>query len=245
MASVNSIRTPTREEIFMKRTKNGGWTAATLANWGIQWPPVRGWINRLIAGTLLPHEKISPVKQKTLLDFGWTQDYQEFEFQEQICEREYNMFIRRTRAKTEISLADRVNQLPYDIRLIILNYLKELLTYGQPKLPALLQVEFFNWHRNERFEWFKTPYAHMTTYDLNRGYCSNCGEPAQQLRCLDHSKRYDKRWRYKLPLNTLTLMGICYFCLCMGYNYDYHTDSVAFPRYMRFRDRSKHYPNIY
>jgi hypothetical protein len=30
-------------EIMAKRTPRGGWTRATLAAWGIPWPPPRGW----------------------------------------------------------------------------------------------------------------------------------------------------------------------------------------------------------
>lgn len=38
----------TIEEIEAKKTKNGGWTKDTLAEWGIPWPPVKGWKQRLI-----------------------------------------------------------------------------------------------------------------------------------------------------------------------------------------------------
>jgi hypothetical protein len=30
-------------EIMAKRTPRGGWTRATLAAWGVPWPPPRGW----------------------------------------------------------------------------------------------------------------------------------------------------------------------------------------------------------
>lgn len=30
-----------------KRTKAGGWTKATLAGWGVPWPPPKGWLKRL------------------------------------------------------------------------------------------------------------------------------------------------------------------------------------------------------
>lgn len=40
----------TREEIEKHRTQNGGFTRATLAAWGISWPPARGWKYKLITG---------------------------------------------------------------------------------------------------------------------------------------------------------------------------------------------------
>lgn len=32
-----------RREIDSTQTENGGWTKETLANWGIPWPPPKGW----------------------------------------------------------------------------------------------------------------------------------------------------------------------------------------------------------
>ena len=34
---------PTREEIETARTPNGGYTKAQLAEWGVAWPPTKGW----------------------------------------------------------------------------------------------------------------------------------------------------------------------------------------------------------
>ena len=40
----------TLEEIEAARSPRGGWTAATLAAWGVPWPPPKGWQQRLIHG---------------------------------------------------------------------------------------------------------------------------------------------------------------------------------------------------
>ena len=40
---------PTEEEIDAKRTPAGGWTKAQLAEWGVPWPPPRGWRKQLIS----------------------------------------------------------------------------------------------------------------------------------------------------------------------------------------------------
>jgi hypothetical protein len=40
---------PTPEEIEAAKTPFGGWTRKTLAQWGVEWPPRRGWKQRLIA----------------------------------------------------------------------------------------------------------------------------------------------------------------------------------------------------
>jgi hypothetical protein len=39
---------PTLAEIESKKTKSGGWTKKTLAEWGIPWPPPKGWKEKLI-----------------------------------------------------------------------------------------------------------------------------------------------------------------------------------------------------
>ena len=39
---------PTQQEIEDARTPKGGWTKKTLAEWGIPWPPTKGWRQRLI-----------------------------------------------------------------------------------------------------------------------------------------------------------------------------------------------------
>ena len=35
------------EEILAKRTPRGSWTRAQLAEWGISWPPPKGWMQKL------------------------------------------------------------------------------------------------------------------------------------------------------------------------------------------------------
>lgn len=39
----------TEAEIEAKKTPNGGWTKAQLAEWGVGWPPPKGWRKKLIA----------------------------------------------------------------------------------------------------------------------------------------------------------------------------------------------------
>lgn len=38
---------PTASEIEAKRTAKGGYTKAQLAEWGVPWPPPKGWKRRL------------------------------------------------------------------------------------------------------------------------------------------------------------------------------------------------------
>lgn len=39
---------PTAEEIEQARTAAGGWTKKQLAEWGVGWPPPKGWKKELI-----------------------------------------------------------------------------------------------------------------------------------------------------------------------------------------------------
>ena len=41
----------TKDEIMARRTNNGGWTRETLAEWGVPWPPPKGWKRALIDAT--------------------------------------------------------------------------------------------------------------------------------------------------------------------------------------------------
>ena len=43
----------TLEEIEAKKTAKGGWTKDTLHDWGIPWPPPKGWKQGLIEGRVL------------------------------------------------------------------------------------------------------------------------------------------------------------------------------------------------
>ena len=38
---------PSRGEVLAARSARGGWTQASLAAWGIPWPPRAGWRGRL------------------------------------------------------------------------------------------------------------------------------------------------------------------------------------------------------
>lgn len=40
----------TKEEIESQMTANGGYTKATLAMWGVPFPPPKGWKRKLIEG---------------------------------------------------------------------------------------------------------------------------------------------------------------------------------------------------
>lgn len=47
----------TLEEILAKRTPRGSWTRAQLAEWGIPWPPPKGWMQKLTGD---PNAKAPP-----------------------------------------------------------------------------------------------------------------------------------------------------------------------------------------
>lgn len=45
-----------RREIEEAQTPKGGWTREQLAEWGVEWPPTKGWKKRLIARSRAPKE---------------------------------------------------------------------------------------------------------------------------------------------------------------------------------------------
>lgn len=43
------MSTPSPEQIEAAKTARGGWTKKQLAEWGVPWPPPKGWRQNLIA----------------------------------------------------------------------------------------------------------------------------------------------------------------------------------------------------
>jgi len=41
------MKIPSPEEVEKSQTEKGGWSSETLANWGIEWPPRKGWRKKL------------------------------------------------------------------------------------------------------------------------------------------------------------------------------------------------------
>jgi hypothetical protein len=48
----------TAAEIDAAKTERGGWSQATLAKWGVPWPPPRGWRAALIEGKPIDPSKV-------------------------------------------------------------------------------------------------------------------------------------------------------------------------------------------
>ena len=51
-------RKVTAEEIDAAKTAKGGWDRATLAAWGVGWPPPKGWRQMLIDGVDFPEPRV-------------------------------------------------------------------------------------------------------------------------------------------------------------------------------------------
>lgn len=47
-------KSPTEAEIVSAMTSVGGWTKKQLAEWGVPWPPPKGWKRKLAAGGFEP-----------------------------------------------------------------------------------------------------------------------------------------------------------------------------------------------
>lgn len=45
-------------EIYAKRTPAGGWSRAQLAEWGVPWPPPKGWKDALVKGLPMPQRSV-------------------------------------------------------------------------------------------------------------------------------------------------------------------------------------------
>lgn len=49
----------TAEVIDAAKSEKGGWTKAVLAQWGVGWPPPKGWRELLIAGQPIPQPGVN------------------------------------------------------------------------------------------------------------------------------------------------------------------------------------------
>ena len=47
-----------RDYIMKHRTKNGSWTRNQIQALGVEWPPLSGWIDRVIGTTISPEQQI-------------------------------------------------------------------------------------------------------------------------------------------------------------------------------------------
>lgn len=45
---MSETRIPSPTEIEARRTPAGGWTKVQLAQWGVPWPPSKGWRQKLV-----------------------------------------------------------------------------------------------------------------------------------------------------------------------------------------------------
>lgn len=64
VAPAPDVRPVSEAEIMAARSPKGSWTRATLAQWGVSWPPPQGWKERLIKGLAQepPREKPQPAQ---------------------------------------------------------------------------------------------------------------------------------------------------------------------------------------
>lgn len=60
----------TKEQIDAGRSRAGGWTAKQLRQWGVPWPPPKGWRKALLAGEFTPPEDAA-ANQPLVLVLGY------------------------------------------------------------------------------------------------------------------------------------------------------------------------------
>lgn len=56
---MTEIKKVTLEEIQAGKSEKGGWNKKTLAQWGVPWPPPKGWQESLIKGEPLAERTVS------------------------------------------------------------------------------------------------------------------------------------------------------------------------------------------
>lgn len=69
------------EAVMAAQTPAGGWTRATLAAWGVPWPPPRGWRKRLTQGADDSARTVTPLQLEILLWYhARANDYRDGDF---------------------------------------------------------------------------------------------------------------------------------------------------------------------
>lgn len=61
----------TEQEIESKKSSKNGWTKKQLSEWGIGWPPPKGWKDALINGTAIPVRVEVKEKKETREEKEW------------------------------------------------------------------------------------------------------------------------------------------------------------------------------
>jgi hypothetical protein len=54
----------TDQQIEAAKSPRGAWTKATLAGWGVPWPPPRGWRTALRTGRPIPQRRSQPGRKR-------------------------------------------------------------------------------------------------------------------------------------------------------------------------------------
>jgi hypothetical protein len=54
----------TRYQIESAKTENGGWTRKQLAEWGVSWPPRKGWRREIEISSKTGEFEISPAEKE-------------------------------------------------------------------------------------------------------------------------------------------------------------------------------------
>ena len=70
---MSETRIPSPTEIEARRTPAGGWTKAQLAQWGVPWPPSKGWRQKLVR-EWKEQQAYTPELSKFLCQMEWSKE---------------------------------------------------------------------------------------------------------------------------------------------------------------------------
>lgn len=120
-----------------------------------------------------------------------------------------------TTPRGRFELAIVAAHLPESVRLIIVEFMAQLIRTTGPRETLRFYATLMIYHRNMhlREPQFKVWYAHMY-YENCKGYCMRCGEPSNW----EHLRK--NRGRLRLPKYGLSMMGMCIVCLRNGYGFN-------------------------
>lgn len=131
-----------------------------------------------------------------------------------------------------LQLAIRVKKLPFFIRRIIVDYLKDLIRTMAPIQPQRLLDCISIVVMSAKIRQDQQFICDKTYYDFCRGYCMKCGNPAGV-----RVNGYGKKSKLRLPAYGLAIMGLCNECLKYGFGF------LRYPFAEGGLDPLYHFPN--
>jgi len=167
-----------------------------------------------------------------------TYDWETYEFCQdlQLSDQETNARMRVAhqiypdgrRQRYELAFLVR-RKIPREVRMMIVEFLKELIRSTNTKLESWLGVAIVDVYTKYLEKWERLPYSLNYIHETCKGFCATCGEPNKDRKM---TKYLRPGIPFIIPKISMAVMVICYDCTLRGLTFDLDTKTVHYPPVM-------------